>query len=241
MRADEQDEDQPNHPPTAVEVARRALILSGVVCRAYLEAYKDEDYRRQTVADLREWFDELSLWPHLEPDEKEILDAPLGAMHRSLYLHGTWYVEGLAILVWALRRGDFPPHDQQVDPIAVTNAMDFLDPRATALLSSPKLRRPTELEACREWFYDVHCTLRGFLNHGGDGHLARWIGKFCKRLRLDQPSVMIDGGLAFEGKTLAEAERRRLQEWESVICERHRAAIWLVGEDVRYTEISVDT
>src|SRR5262249_62187767 len=97
--------------------------MYGVLSLAYHVANKEENYRRQTVADLREWFDELSLWPHLEPDEKEILDAPLGAMHRSLYLHGTWYVEGLAILVWALRRGDFPPPEPQRDPTAVTNAV----------------------------------------------------------------------------------------------------------------------
>ena len=52
---------------------------------------------------------------------------------------------------------------------------------------------------------------------------------------------MADGGLAFEGKPLAEADRERLEDWESVICERHRAAIWLVGEEQPYTEISVDT
>ena len=102
------------------------------------------------------------------------------------------------------------------------------------------MRPREELQAAREWFYDVHCTLRGFLNHGGDGHLAIGIGQFVQTLGLDSEVVMVGNGLAFEGKPLIEAERSDLWNWEAVICERHRAIMWL-EEDEPYTEISVDT
>lgn len=115
-------------PPVAVEVARRACILSAVVCRASIETYADEVYKQQTADDIREWLDELKLWPHLEPDEERLLRAPLGALSPRLQVRGTWFTEGLAVLAWALKRGEFPPHDCKVDPIAVTNALDFLHP-----------------------------------------------------------------------------------------------------------------
>jgi hypothetical protein len=241
QQRDEKDEyDQPP-PPAPVDVAWRALVLSGVVCRACLEGYTDEEYKQQTAGFIREWFDELGLWPYLEPDEGEIIRAPFGALPHQLGVDGTWFVEGLAILAWALRRADFPPHDQKVDPIAVTNALDFLDPGAARLLRSPTLRPPAELAAAREWFYDIHCTLRQFLFYQGDGHLADGIGQYVNRLGLDPDAVLFEGGLAIDGGPLARAGRERLEVWEWAIRERHRAAIWLRGEYALYTELPVDT
>jgi hypothetical protein len=229
-------------PPSAVDVARRALILCGVVCRANLEHYSDDAYRRETAGLIKKWFDELALWPHLEPREKKIIRARFGAMPNGLRIEGTWLVEGLALLAWALRRGDFPPHDRKVDAFAVTDALGFLEPGASGLLAAPDLRPAKELQAAREWFYDVHVSLRQFLYYQGDGRLAFWIGKYARALGLDRKQVMFRKGLAFAGRPLAEADRERLEDWECVIRERHRAAIWLAGEDdAPYTEIAVDT
>jgi hypothetical protein len=227
-------------PPEPIDIARRALILSGVVCRASIESYTDEEYKRETADDIHEWFDELDLWPYLEPDEEQIIRSPFGEMPRGAEIQGTWYVEGLAVLAWALRRGEFPPHDQKVDAIAVTNALQFLDPDAETLLISPTVRDQAEPQAAREWFYDLHCKLGGFLRHGGDGRLASWIGDYLAILGIDPKLVMHDGRLTVDGKPVGEANRRRLEEWESVIRERHRATIWLVGEQPLYTELSVD-
>ena len=103
------------------------------------------------------------------------------------------------------------------------------------------LREVVELEAAREWFYDLHCTLRGFLFHNGNGFLAEWIDQYLDMLALD-PKMIRDGrSLRYEGRLLSEAERKRLQEWEWVITERHRASIWLMGEYPFFTEVSVDT
>jgi hypothetical protein len=238
---DESDEEVDTPPPTPVEVGRRALILSAVVCRANLEQYADEEYRHEAVEQIREWFGELGLWPHLELREEQLLQAEFGTLPRQLWVEGTWFAEGLAVLAWALRRGNFPPHDRKVDPIAVTNALDFLHPDASKLLAAPTLRSPDELKAAREWFYDVHVSLRQFLNRGGDGHLASWIGQFVDTLGLERAEVMAGNGLAFRGKHLQDADRGELQVWENVICERHRAVTWLEGDDDPYTEISVDT
>lgn len=233
-------EETPDRPPGALDVARRALILSAVVCRATIENYRDEEYKRQTVEDIHEWLDELRSWPHLEPDEEEIIRTPLGEMSERSQINGTWFAEGLALLSWALHRGEFPPHDAKVDPIAVTNALDFLDPDAEKLLESPVLRGAVELEAAREWFYDLHCTLRGFLFHNGDGHIAD-IDQYLAVLVLDPKTIWDGRWLRFEGRPLREAERNRLQEWEWIIRERHRASIWLQGEYPLFTELPVDT
>jgi hypothetical protein len=181
-----------DQPPNAVNVARRALILSAVVWRASIESYTDESYKRETAKHVHDWLDELKLSPHLEPEEEKILRTPFGKMPRQVGVRGSWFVEGLAILAWALQRGDFPSHDREVDPIAVTNDLDFLHPDAEQLLEKPKLRDATQLQAAREWFYDLHCTLRGFLFHNGDGYLAEWIGQYLQTLAID-PKQVKDG------------------------------------------------
>jgi hypothetical protein len=240
MAKDPKDEDYRPPPPGPVAVARRALILSGVVCRAFIEDSTDES-RRELVGDIHDWFDDLDLWPYLEAEEEEITQVELGKMPRQLRHRATWYSEGLAILAWALRRADFPPHNDQVEPTFVTEALDFLSPDAEELLKAPTLRPREELDAAREWFYDVHCTLRGFLNHSGDGHLATGIEQFVQTLGLDQAVVMVGNILAFESNPIDVVDRKRLQEWEQVIFERHRAVMWLEDSDEPYTEISVDT
>src|SRR4051794_12371627 len=103
---DELDEELERPPPPGpVDVARQALILSAVVCRSNLECYSDEEYRQDAAEDVQEWLGELGLWPYLEAEEERIIRAPFGGLPHHLGVGGTWYVEGLAILTWALHRG----------------------------------------------------------------------------------------------------------------------------------------
>jgi hypothetical protein len=238
------DEDDPfDSPPSpdAPTVARRALILAAVVCRANMELYDDEVDRQLTVASLPDRLAKLDLWADAEPNEEKILLAPLGSLERWQRVQGTWYVEGLAILCWALRRLDFPPHDLKVSNADVADAISPFSDEAEELLAAPVLRSAEEIKACREWFYSLHCTLRQFLYYGNDGHLPKWIGDYVDTLGLPREAVLVNGSLAFDGAPLAEADREDLEEWEAVIRERHRAVIWLKGSEEPYTEISVDT
>lgn len=197
----EGEEDVTFEPPTALAVARRAMILCGVVCRASIETYEDEDYRLETADRIRNWFTDLDLWPYVESHEQAIIDCEFGEMPPRLRIRGTWLIEGLSILSWALKRRDFPPHDDKVDPIAVTNSLDFLSEDAKSLLTTAHLREAAELQAAREWFYDVHCTLRSFLHYGGNGRLASWIGDYLQVLNIPAECVMCDGSLALDGAT----------------------------------------
>lgn len=227
--------------PPPLAVARRALILSGVVCRAFLENAVDERYKRETAAAIHDWFQELGLWSSVEPDEMAILNCEFGKMPERLRIRGTWFVEGLSVLAWAMGRSDFPPNSDVVDPFDVTDSLCFLDESAKELLGSPYMRGSAELKAAREWFYDLHCTLRGFLHYRGKGRLAPWIGHYLEVIGLPAENIMRDGGLLFDGKPLVDSERGHAERWETIVCERHRATIWLAGEQPVYTELTVDT
>lgn len=52
---------------------------------------------------------------------------------------------------------------------------------------------------------------------------------------------MRNGFLTLDSKPLQESVLSRTAEFEEIICERHRAAIWLAGEYPIYSELTVDT
>jgi hypothetical protein len=230
-----------SRPPTAIAVAKRALVLSGVACRAFLEKIDDDEQRHGLADAIADFFNELDLWPFLEPYEQKVFDCTIGEMPPRMQIRGTWFAEGVSILAWALRRRDFPPHDQEIDPIVITNSLDFLGGGAKDLLISPRLRRSVDLETARLWFYEMHCTLRGFLHYGGSGRLPNWLGEYLHIFNLPPDRVTFAGLLLIDGKPLAELDRARVEACENIIRERHRAAIWLAGEHSVYTDIRVDT
>src|SRR5687768_11179611 len=91
-------------PPTAQHVARRALCLSAVVCRGFIDSGRDPD-AGNVLGQIRGWLGRARLIDHLESWEAEIIGDCLGQMDRQRVYQATWAVEGLAILAWALGCG----------------------------------------------------------------------------------------------------------------------------------------
>src|SRR5262249_34991627 len=110
----------PRHPPpSARRVAARALALSAVVCRAYLEMSRadmpSESWEPQR-AHLFARLQGLGIAPELEPPERAFLHVPVGGADPRLVTDAAWRGEGLAVLAWALNRFELPAHDEQAFP-----------------------------------------------------------------------------------------------------------------------------
>jgi hypothetical protein len=229
-------------PPTPTQVARRSLTLSAVACRGFLELKADSAESAAVTGQITDWLTQLDLHGAIEPQEAAILRYPLGRLERQAAVNSSWVIEGLAVLAWALGRYHFPKHDEQVDPYAVTDALDFLGDEAANLLRLPELRTAPELQACRELLYDVHCRLRGYLREASRKDITAWIDKeWLDLLHLDADRLIMDGDLAVAGKPIFRADKQSVQACEHIIRERHRAAIWLIGEYPLYSELPVDT
>ncbi|MCC2668581.1 MAG: hypothetical protein K0Q72_1052 [Armatimonadetes bacterium] len=228
--------------PSAAEVARRALILSAMICRAHLDAAPGDPEARTLHGRIDDWLQRLGLHELLAPEEASILTAPLGGLEARKRIQATWLVEGLAILAWALGRYPLPALAAKVDVYDVTAELGFLAEDAAGLLDQPELRPVEELNACREVLYAVHCRLRDVRRRPERNDFHQWLEPtWLEALGLTPEAVIAAGDLAIDGLPLHRADPARVQEVEAIVYERHRAAIWLAGEEPGFWEVTVDT
>jgi hypothetical protein len=236
------DDDNDLTPPTAIQIAQRSLVLSALVCRGFIELDADKPETPSVAIRIATWLTQLNLHGVIEPREATIINCPLGQLGRQSAIDATWKVEGLAVIAWALGRDDFPLHDEQVDPYAVTGSLDFLSDGAADLIRLPALRTASELHACRELLYAIHCRLRGYIREESRKDFTTWIeAVWLTTLHLDASHLIVDNDLAIAGKPITEVDMQSVQACEHIVRERHRASIWLVGEYPLYSELPVDT
>jgi hypothetical protein len=229
-------------PPDAQRVARRALILSAIVCRAN----SDHDPTKPDAIALwnrvKTWIESLDVASEIEPAEKETIYAPLGSLDNETRIQATWRAEGLGILAWALGRFPFPKHGAKVDAYELTDSLAFLDDEAANIIQSAELLPRAELDACRELLYAIHCRMRGFARHKEARSVAAWIEPtWLEALGIESPLGPTDD-LRIGDVEIAAADEKTVNQYEWAVDERHRAAIWLVGEEgPLYSEFPVDT
>ncbi len=229
-------------PPDEGRVARRALILSAIVCRSN----RDHDPANPDAISLwhrlKAWVESLDLAAEIEPAEKDMIYAPLGTLDNSRRIRATWHAEGLAILAWALRRFPYPPFAQKVDPYELTDSLAFLNEDAEGVIQSAELRPRAELDACRELLYAIHCRLREFQRRKGARRIGTWIEPmWLETLGIESP-LGPTGDLQVGDVEIAAADEEKVTQYEWAVCERHRAAIWLVGEEgPLYSQVPTDT
>jgi hypothetical protein len=242
MTIPDDDSDECPAPPDAQRVARRALVLSAIVCRSN----SDHDPANPDAIDLwnrlKAWIDSQDVASEIEPSERDMIYAPLGTLDNTKRIRATWRAEGLAILAWALGRCPFPPYGQKVDPYEVTDSLMFLNEEAGIVIQEAQLRPRAELDACRELLYAIHCRLREFQRRKKARSIAHWIEPtWLEVLGVESP-LAPRGDLRVGDVPIADAAEGKVNEYEWAVHERHRAAIWLVGEEgPSYSEFTVDT
>jgi hypothetical protein len=229
-------------PPSAGRVARRALILSAVVCRGNIDNGAGNPDAEALHRRILDWIRSLDLQEEPEPEELALLKAPLGTLNQNQVVHATWQAEGLVVLAWALNRIPLPKHDEKIDPYELTDALDFLSETAGDLVQAPDLKTEKEIRALRELLYHVHVALRDFERHQRPTNFARWVDPSdLAVLGLDLSGFLADGDLQVGGKALSEADQDLRQTCEWILRERHRASVWLVGEEITNSEATADT
>jgi hypothetical protein len=241
--AEDEDDDYPDPvPPTPLRVARRALAMCAVTCRASLERGAGNPTAEGIYAQLGPWLRGLDLESELEPHEAQLIAAPLGTLSPQQAINGTWLAEGLAVLAWALGRHELSAYDEGEDPPPLTDSLGFLnEDDAPALLASPRLRPAAEIEAYAASVLTLHWRLRDFglrpqpMDFAKFVREAKWGPLTLEGLRL------ADGDLAIGANPIAKAPADHVRYCQSIAQERHRAANWLLGYESVYSEVDTST
>jgi hypothetical protein len=162
---DQQPSSEENKRPSARRVAPRAMVLSVVVCRGYLEAeHRDGNYTHpEGYRGLLLWLQLADLLSELEPEERQFLETPPGQASDQAMINALWRAEGLGVLAWALGRFEMPPYDEMTDPDAAQGAVGFIRPAEAIDLSESAVLRPDpEIGRLSTHLTIVHWRLRQF-------------------------------------------------------------------------------
>jgi len=228
-------------PLTAADVARRAQILAAVTCRGHVESCLGDPSSEALHARIMAWLDACGLMEELEPVEREIILAPMGALSPQQQVDTTWKVEGAAILAWALGKYPLAPHDAKVEPFKVAEALGFLWDEAAQYVRFAQLRGRTELNAYRNLVGAIHGRLREVEQRPQRDDVDRLIQPaWLRALGLSRSNPVVEGDLAIDGQPLHRADPAVLRTIEEIVHERHRAAIWLTGQQAGYWTLTVD-
>jgi hypothetical protein len=223
-------------------VARRVLILSAIVCRSNIDHDPTNPDAIALWGRVKTWIESLDVAAEIEPAERDMIYALLGSLDNRKRIQATWHAEGLGILAWALGRFPLPKNDQKVDPYELTDSLAFLSEDGADIIKTAELRPRHELSACRELLYAIHCRLRQFFRDKQARSIVAWIEpQWLDTLGIESP-LGPTGDLHIGNVEIADASEEDVRGYEQAVYERHRAAIWIVGEEgPLYSLVSVDT
>lgn len=239
----EQEEDVEPPPPSAVKVARRALVLSAVSCRGIIDSDNANAVGVSELAKhVQDWLFATGLKEELSAWERQILESPWGTLSDRDRINASWLSEAISVLAWSLGRADLPAFDEQCDPPAVANSLGFLQPIEETVLNEPVIQIPETLHEYNEFVYNVHWRLRDFsLNH------SKYDFECLASKAWGAPVIrhglkLLDKDLAVGGVSISRATEADRGTLLSITRERHRASNWLIGygsED--FYEVTTDT
>ncbi len=216
-------------PPSSLQVAKRCLVMMAISARAQLEqaghANASLNHRAQQIA---AWLKGLHIDDALEPDDWTVLQSPISHLGSQDTLNAMWYLEGLAVLAWALGRSTLPAYDEMADASTLQAQLGFMEEdQAKALLSTAKLRPPSELDGMQKHLFALHWRLREYRIQPQPMNFRAFL-KECWFGPVDVSLFrFVDNDLALGTHPIHEAPKTLFEQCVSTIMERHRAINWL--------------
>jgi hypothetical protein len=203
-----------------------------VVARSYLEEAGADPHAEGLRRQILGWLGELDLLDALEAGERAALERPVGRLGERSQVDASWLSEGLAVWSWALGKTDWLSPEEDAEPKRVADALGFLRPEASALLSLPTLRPPEELEVAAARLELLHARLVAFAEKRVAVNLEA-MASASELGPLVLTGLPLEGGdLRLGGRALAVVPE---EEWRHALAlaeERVRAGRWLVGGPV---------
>jgi hypothetical protein len=218
-----EDAEYPEPPPSALTVARRALILAAISCRGFTDGDKINVLGAADLAGKsKNWLIALGLDEELTDWERKILSAEFGQLQDRDRINASWLSEGLVILAWALERVELPSFDVQCDPSGTANILGFLQPESETVLAKPSLRSSEELNEYNEFIYNLHWRIRDFSLHRRPYDFESLARKAWGEPVLRHGLKLNEKDIEIAGQPLFKAPEKFWRTFLSITQERHR-------------------
>lgn len=230
------------HPPLPRRVAERAVVLSAVLARAFIDQDVGNPKAERFRAELLAWLRDVGVEHEIEDGERALLTSQLGRVQPKVIVDATWQSEGLAVLAWALGRLALPAYDEPCDPKSAADAVGYLSTaEARALLESVELRPAPDLAKLGQVMFALHWRLEEFRLRRSAIDFATvaretWFGP------LDLTGLrLVKGDLALRGTPIVRAPADLVRTCSSSARERHRAINWILGHHPVWSKTPTST
>lgn len=227
-------------PPPLPRIVARAQVACSLAMRADLEAHEDAAAAAEIIALCRHWLDAAGFAAELADDETEALAAAPGALAPPQRARFAPQAEAAAVLAWALQRAPLPAFAQDADGAATAAALGWLDGAGVELATGARLRAREQLMALLDALGAVHWRL---LDHTRRPEASVSMQRFAP----DQhdwpadvpPCELVDGDLGLDGQPLRQLDGSALFAALRRLQERHRALLWLLGQQRDYWSVAL--
>ena len=131
----------------AIQVARRAILMSSLAFRASLEVTEHSRCAEACIR-LLPWLDSLGCRDEIDPIERDILSTPYHRLETEQQRDAFWAGEGAGIYLWTLGKVSVPPPACTIsDHQAIIAIARVLYPEAQSILETAALRSDDEIHA----------------------------------------------------------------------------------------------
>jgi hypothetical protein len=244
-------------PPPLPRIAARALVFCALAQRVEIEPPPGTPLDAETLEGMNEllelsmdWLREHGFDSELTGRERAVLQQPVGTLDDALREPFEQAGEAASVIAWALRRAPLPAFDADADAATVAEALGWLDEAGATLGSSAMLRNREDVGAYLDAVSAVHWRLRqaarpapapGHTPAGGATvgiSMARWHpGRYAWPEGVTPLALAPDDDLALGGRSIAEASAPALLAAWQRIQARHRATLWLLGQQRDYDAV----
>jgi hypothetical protein len=229
--------------PSPDRVARRAIVLSVVSCRGFVEGDRADTKAAGDLAKrAHDWLRALGLEEELSAWERHVVTSPFGSLTDRDRMNASWLSEAVTVLAWSLGRAELPGFEEQCDPAGSANTLGFLQAIDSTVLRSPQLRPDEDLQEYNEFIYNLHWRVRDFSLNRRSYNFEALARKAWGEPVLRHGLVLREGDVCVGGVPISQAQECDWRALASITQERHRASNWLVGyasED--FYEVTTDT
>jgi len=227
-------------PPPLPRIAARALVACAIAQRADLEAHPDAAEARELIDLANAWLAQHALIIEADPAEQQMLQSAPGNLSEAQSARFAPLAECAAVIAWALQRSPLPAIDADADAIATAEALGWLDDTGAQLGMTARLRPRDTLMAALDAQGAVHWRL---LERTRPGSATISMSRFAPDA-YDWPEGMTafelrDDDLALGGVPLAAVTPQALFDALKRAQERHRALLWLLGQQRNYWDVTL--